>query len=189
MRSAAGHDHAKDHDDRGDGHERPAEKSHLGSDQARHGLIPGLTCPIDEDDAPGDDGDRNEEVDRYRPRTESRDHRHAAEYRLHGGADDGDGSQGKDGAARIPDTALTPPPRQRTNDGRDGECGEHEGEQSIAELDVLVPGLLLAIRGDVRALHALGPRGAAQARPREAHDPAGHDDPDLRDEIGHKDAA
>ena len=126
---------------------------------------------------------------RHRPGIEAREHCHAAENRLDDRSDDGDGSQSKDGAARISHAALTPPPGQRANDGRDGECGEHEGEQSIAELDVLVPGLLLASGGDVGALHALGPRGAAQARSGEAHDPAGHDDPDLGDQVGHKNAA
>jgi hypothetical protein len=46
-----------------------------------------------------------------------------------------------------------------------------------------VPGLGLAVGGDVGTLHTLGPRGATKPAAGDPDDGAGQDDPGLRDQI------
>ena len=114
----------------------------------------------------------------------------AAKNGLDDGPEERNRRQREHRAAGIgPLAALTSPPGERTRDGGYGEGREDEGEQTIAELDVLVPLLLLAGSGHQRALGTLGPGGAAQSRSREANDPSRDDDPDLGDQIGDEDAA
>ena len=60
---------------------------------------------------------------------------------------------------------------------------EHAGEGAVAELDVLVPTLLLVPRGRERVGRAAGPFGATQARAGQSHQTPGHHDADLAGEI------
>jgi len=75
------------------------------------------------------------------------------------------------------------------NDRGYGRRGQHERQEAVAELHVLVPRLSLAIRRYVGTLHAFGPRRASETAAGDAHDRAGQDDSRLRDEVGDVDAA
>ena len=111
-------------------------------------------------------------------------HRNAPEDGLNCRADDRYERQDREYPTRL--NSLGPPAvpiNERRHDRGDRGDREDEGQQPVAEFDVLVPGLRLAVGGDVGALHTLGPRGATKPTAGDPDDGAGQDDPGLHDQI------
>jgi hypothetical protein len=171
VRPAAGHQRAEHQDDGRDGGGAPHEQGQRTTQQRlAHTRLAGAQP---QHRGQRDEDDRDEEVRRDRPRVEAGEHGDPAEQRLRG-----DAEEGQDGE-RAQVSALRPPHR---DDGGDGDRGEDEGEQPVAELDDAVAGQLGG--GDEALAGAPRPGRAAQARAREPDGAAGDDDGAVRDGVG-----
>ena len=190
VRSRARDEHSQEHDERTDGDEEPAEHADRPRDQPGQRPVPGIAGAHDQRRHARDDHHGQQEVGGDGARVQPGQDGDAPEDGLGDGADDRDrGQQQQDGTRRQALAAPAPPVDQGSHDGCHGQDDQHEGEQPVAELDVLVPGLLLRGRGGDRPVDALRPGGAPEAGLGDPDDRAGHDDAGLGHEVGQVDAA
>ena len=174
VRARAGHDDAERDHDHAQQEDEPGEGVQGAGGDDRGDVV----GQVDHAQADQDQGHGRHHVQADHPRVELGEHRHAAD---HGLRDDAQAHADRqlEQAQRGGAAAEGPP---GGDGGGQGDGGQHEGEEPVAELDGAVQALLGGRH--VAAGLALRPGRAAEAGLGEAHQRAGPDDHHVRHEVG-----